>query len=83
MRPVVKMRTFADREGIDLLRCGSVVSSLAGAFGTELRETRLTAMLGYIIALEPEQFCDIFGFRGSPLSVSLETRHASDRSDIL
>ena len=77
------MRTFADSERIDLLRSGSVVSSFAGAFGSALRETRLTAMLGYVVALEPERFCDIFAFRGRPLSVSLETRHASDRSDIL
>ena len=59
------------------------MSSLAGAFGGALRETRLTAMLGYVIALEPERFCDIFAFRGRPVSVSLETRHAADRSDIL
>jgi hypothetical protein len=69
-------------EQIDLLRCGSVVSSLAGAFGSALRETRLTAMLGYLVALEPERFCNFFAFRGTPLSVSLETRHAADRSDI-
>ncbi|MGB8475912.1 MAG: hypothetical protein WCE61_17665 [Candidatus Acidiferrum sp.] len=48
-----------------------------------MRETRLTAMLGYLIALEPERFCKIFAFRGRPLSVSLETRHELDRSDIL
>jgi hypothetical protein len=48
-----------------------------------LRETRLTAMLGYLIALRPERFCELFEFRGRPISVSLETRHASDRSDIL
>jgi hypothetical protein len=83
MRPVVNMQAFADRERIDLLRGGSVVTSFAGAFGSAVRETRLTAMLGYLIALEPERFCDIFAFRGRPLSVSLETRHASDRSDIL
>jgi hypothetical protein len=59
------------------------VSSFAGAFGSSLRETRLTAMLGYLIALEPAQFCNFFGFLGRPLSVSLETPHASDRSDIL
>ena len=41
------MRKAADKEQIDLLRCGSVVSSFAGAFGSSLRETRLTAMLGY------------------------------------
>jgi hypothetical protein len=79
----MNMHTPLDTERIDLLRCGSVVSSLAGAFGSSLRETRLTAMLGYLIALEPEQFCKIFAFRGRPLSVSLETRHGSDRSDIL
>ena len=83
MRLVVNMQTFADKERIDLLRGGAVVSSLAGAFGSALRETRLTAMLGYVIALESERFCDIFAFRGRPLSVSLETRHALDRSDIL
>src|ERR1700685_215736 len=77
------MRAVAENEQIELLRGGSVVSSLAGAFGSALRETRLTAMLGYLIALEPRLFCDLFGFRGTPLSVSLETRHESDRSDIL
>lgn len=83
MRVVVNMQTSADKERIDLLRCGSVVSSFAGAFGSALRETRLTAMLGYLIALEPERFCEIFAFRGRPLSVSLEARHEPDRSDIL
>src|SRR5260370_96859 len=83
MCPAVNMQGFADRERTDLLRSGSVVSSFAGALGSALRETRLTAMLGYLIALDPERFCDIFAFRGRPLSVSLETRHASDRSDIL
>jgi len=83
MRLVVNMRTFADTGRIDLLRSGSVVSSFAGAFGSALSETRLTAMLGYVIALEPKRFCDVFGFHGKPVSVGLETRHASDRSDIL
>lgn len=83
MRLAVNMQTSADTERIDLLRSGSMVSSLAGAFGSALRETRLTAMLGYLIALEPKGFCNVFGFHGAPLSVGLETHHASDRSDIL
>lgn len=77
------MTLSSKNERIELLRGGSVVSSLAGAFGSALRETRLTAMLGYLIALEPQKFCDFFGILGKPLSVSLETRHESDRSDIL
>ena len=71
------------RDSIDLLRGGSIVSSLAGSFGSGLRETRLTAMLGYLVALEAPKFCEVFGFTGHPRSVSLETRHDRDRSDIL
>jgi len=83
MRKMTNVQACADTERIDLLRGGSVVSSLAGAFGSALRETRLTAMLGYLMALEPERFCELFGFLGRALSVSLETRHASGRSDIV
>ncbi|HUT57520.1 MAG TPA: hypothetical protein VNA25_06680 [Phycisphaerae bacterium] len=60
-----------------------MVSSLAGAFGAALRETRLTALLGYLIALDPEPFLRCFRFPGDPLSVGLETIHARDRSDIV
>ena len=70
-------------EEIDLLRGGSIVTSLATAFGSGLRETRLTTMLGYLVALRPDDFSSLFGFSGKPLSVSLETLHARDRSDIL
>ena len=83
MGVMANVQRSADKDRIDLLRCGSVVSTFAGAFGSALRETRLTAMLGYLIALEPERFCKIFTFRGRPLSVSLETQHESDRSDII
>jgi hypothetical protein len=70
-------------EKIELLRGGAIVSSLAGAFGSGLRETRLTAMLGYLVALQPGKFCARFGFSGLALTVALETQHARDRSDIL
>lgn len=70
-------------EQITLMRGGALVSSLIGAFGGALRETRLTASLGYLIAIEPARFCEFFGIRGRPLSVELETRHGLDRSDIL
>lgn len=69
---------------ICLLRGGRIVSSLAGAFGSALRETRLTALLGYIVALEPAAFRRAFGFGGLVSSVSLEETRAGDegRSDI-
>jgi hypothetical protein len=70
-------------EEVQLLRGGSVVSSFAGAFGSSLRETRLTAILGYLIALKPKVFCDEFGITGTVESVRVEARHNQDRSDIL
>lgn len=72
-----------ETEKIELLRGGAIVTSLASSFGSGLRETRLTAMLGYLIALVPGEFCKMFGFSGIPMSVALETRHDRDRSDIL
>lgn len=70
-------------EKIELLRGGMVVTTLTGAFGQSLRETRLTAMLGYLIALRPREFLDLFGFKGDPQTVYLEMRHEEGRSDIL
>jgi len=70
-------------EEIELLRGGSVVSTLVGAFGGTIRETRLTALLGYLIALEPIPFLGLFGFTGKARNVRVEHRHGNDRSDIL
>jgi len=65
------------------MRGGSIVSTITGAFGPSLRETRLTALLGYLAALDPEPFLRLFGFRGVAQQVSLELRHEEGRSDIL
>lgn len=54
-----------------------------GAFGGQVRETRLTALLGYLIALEPLPFLEKFEFAGKPRNVRIEHRHGTDRSDIL
>ena len=70
-------------EEVQLLRGGSVVSSFAGAFGASLRETRLTAILGYLIALKPNVFREKFGITGTIKSIRLEAQHNQDRSDIL
>lgn len=67
---------------IELLRGGSIVSTLIGAFGSAVRETRLTALLGYLIALDPESFLMLFGFRGKIRSILLENQEDTGRSDI-
>ena len=72
-----------DSEKINLRRGNKIVSTITGAFGQSLRETRLTAMLGYLIALEPDAFMTTFGFKGKPQQVSIETIHDLGRSDIL
>lgn len=72
----------AEYEQIELLRGGSIVSTLVGAFGSTVRETRLTALLGYLIALEPEQFLTLFGFKGKARSILLENQEDNGRSDI-
>src|SRR2546425_10297348 len=78
-----RARPRNDLVEIPLMRGGNVVSTLTGAFGQSLRETRLTAVLGYLIAINPEPFFALFGFRGMPQSVSLEMAHDDGRSDIL
>ncbi len=77
------MHKATTAEEIELMRGGKVVSTITGAFGQSLRETRLTAMLGYIIALRPDLFLPLFGFRGQAQRVYLETIHEKGRSDIL
>lgn len=65
------------------MRGGRIVSTLTGVFSQSLRESRITAVLGYVIALKPEPFVKLFGFAGTPRGVALETPHDEGRSDIL
>jgi hypothetical protein len=68
---------------VDVMRGGQVVSTLTGALGQSIKETRITAVLGYLIALQPEPFLRLFGFSGVPRHVGIETFHDDGRSDIL
>lgn len=77
-----KLKDKSKSEEIELLRGGSLVSTLVGAFGSSIRETRLTALLGYLIALAPYEFLELFGFTGKILSVVLENKEDFGRSDI-
>lgn len=70
-------------EEVELLRGGAIVTNLLGALGQSLKETRLTAFLGYLLAMRPEPLMPLLGFTGHILSVKLETRHDEGRSDIL
>lgn len=78
-----KKRIPAGGSSVPLLRAGQVVSTLTGAFGQALRETRITAILGYLVALNPSSFERLFGLRGDVRNVGVETRHEDGRSDVL
>jgi len=67
---------------IELRRGNSIVSTLTGSFG-RIKETRLTAILGYLMALEPTPFLKRFGFKGTASSISLESKQKNGRPDIL
>jgi hypothetical protein len=72
-----------EEEEIQLMRGGALVSNLLGSFGHSLKETRLTAWLGYLFSMQPEPLMALFGFTGNIMGVHLETRHEEGRSDIL
>ncbi len=69
-------------KSVPVYRNGSVVSSLSNAFSGSLRETRLTAILGYLISLKSEPFLDLFGIGGSIDEINIEYKEESGRSDI-
>lgn len=82
----MKKRRFEAKvniERVDVMRGGQVVSTLTGALGRSVKETRITAVLGYLMALQPEPFLCLFGFPGLPNQVGIETSHEDGRSDIL
>ena len=76
------MRSRPETDTIPLHRAGCEVGGLLGAFGSDLKETRLTGALGYFCSLEPAVSAQFFQFRGKPLSVSVEHRTDDGRSDI-
>ncbi len=75
-------RTQVLTEEVELLRGGRVITSLLGSFGHGLRETRLTACLGYLIAREPKAFRKLLKLKGKVQSVSVEHRHQQGRTDV-
>ncbi len=70
-------------ETVPLLRGGGLVTGFLGSFGHGLRETRLTAALGYVISVWPDALSKLFAVKAIVHSVTLEHYHEKDRSDIL
>lgn len=66
-----------------LYRGNELVGDLLSAFGDKLKETRLTAALGYLLAGNPEFLPSKLGLRFSTIrSIGIEQRKKDDRTDI-
>jgi len=66
-----------------LTRANEEVSSFLSVLGG-LRETRLTAVLGFLVTRFPVEFGELLGFQPSPLDhVSVEETDEGDRYDVL
>ncbi|NQT23713.1 MAG: hypothetical protein HQ579_09805, partial [Candidatus Omnitrophica bacterium] len=71
-----------EKTTIPIYRGGNIVSSLANSFGGSLRETRLTAIVGYLLSLAPEPFIKLFNIQGMLSEINLELSEDNGRSDI-
>lgn len=70
---------------IDVFRGGKVVSSLLSTFSVNIRETRLTAMIGYLLSRIPEQIIKLFDLPssvGQARTISIENNQKLKRTDI-
>lgn len=76
------VRNREDGTVIPVLRAGQLVTTLTGSFGVAVRETRITAVLGYLMAMSPSTIQRLFGFPGEVRSVGIETQNDNGRSDI-
>ena len=75
-------RILDANESVDLLRGGDPVRTLFGSFGASLKETRLTSILGYLIAQQPLPWQVLFRIH-DPLSlVRVEFSRKTGRADI-
>lgn len=69
-------------ERIELFRSGEPVSSYLGSFSGSLKETRLTAALGYLISRCSKPFLNLFEIDGPISSVFVENYQGVDRTDV-
>ena len=77
------MASAASKDILTLMRGQVPVSSFLGSLGGTLRETRITAMLGYLIAHDPTSWKEFFSLKRPISAVGIEADYERDRADIL
>lgn len=68
---------------VELFRGQSPAADLFSALGDSLRETRLTAAVGYVMAGNPGGICEVLGIRGRPNRLLVEQADGGERADII
>jgi hypothetical protein len=68
---------------LTLMRGQVPVTSFLGSLGGTLRETRITAMIGYLISHYPEPWQNFFSMKKPISSVGIEADYERDRADVV
>ena len=66
-----------------VIRSRGISNDLLSAFGSTPKETRLTALLGYLLYLEHKSLLEVFGIKRKITSIRLEYVMGSQRTDII
>jgi hypothetical protein len=70
-------------EPIELWRAGAITTDLLSAFGRAPKETRITALIGFLLSMHPTRMAGIFQIYAKIRSVSVESPDEQGRCDIL
>lgn len=76
-------RVTTQRDKITLMRGRTPVMSFLGTLGSSLRETRLTAMIGYLISHYPKPWEEFLQLKEPVSAVVVEADYQLDRADVL
>jgi len=80
---VTQYNSKLNSDKIPIYRQGVVVTDFLSIFGSNLRETRLSAALGYVISKIPMPFLKAFKIRGELKQISIEYEEFRKRVDVL
>jgi len=72
-----------ENDKIPIYRQGTVVTDFLSVFGSSLRETRLSAILGYVISKVPRPFLTAFKIKGALKHVFVEYTESRQRADVV
>lgn len=67
---------------VTLYRNNKIISSFLSAFGNDIKETRVTAALGYLLSYTPKSFLNLFEIKNEIINIIIEEIEENGRVDI-